>query len=168
MNGDRFTLQFDDDERLMMLSALGYASIPIIDKPQCWVIKQLIRKLSDVRADANRAANPQSGTEAAKAVLAPPEQGNREKFEDDRNGEPQTSPPEGAELKTVRILQADEDLTKTGAPILKVIFSGGKANCFAKSLWGSIKPKAASQADLGLWLLRSKDGKYLNIVGVRV
>jgi hypothetical protein len=49
---------------------------------------------------------------------------------------------------------------------LAVIFTGGKANCFDSQLWGAIKNRVNQDAQL--WLKKSDDGKYTNIVGVRL
>ena len=120
-----------------------------------------------VRTVANPALAPNSGTEAARAVLAPPAappagilvRDERDYFTRDRKGNAPSLPPDGAELKTLTVLQAKESADKK---YLTVVFQGGKANCFDPALWPRIVKGASQQA---LWL--TKSDKYINIVGVR-
>jgi hypothetical protein len=108
----------------------------------------------------NPNANAQnSGTEAARAVLAPP--APTDYFARDRKGNVLVAPPKGSEEKSVRILQANE--STEGTPRLSVVFTGGKGNCFDSQLWELIKRRVGQ--DTTLWI--AKSGNYLNIVGVR-
>lgn len=166
----KFNMELNDEKRLTLLYALGFMYREVCEAPGDvkTPVVNLIHELSALQG-RDVAVPTNGGTEAAKAILQPPAtataQAVTEKFQRDRKGNAQTSPPEGSALKTVRILQADEDTTRTGAPVLKVIFAGGKANCFEPQLWDWIKERAAKQESLGLWI--AKSGVYQNIVGVR-
>jgi hypothetical protein len=173
MNTRTFTVTLDDADRLAVLTALGFAAVitPVkLRRP----VNELIDRLSG--AEGQDAA--QSGTEAARAVLAPPmvdPTRATDYFQRDKKGNVLMAAPDGAELSRVKIVSAQK-LAKTGkAPYLKVIFAAGvtidgktrpagQANCFDQDLWPPIKNRENQVA--ALWIQES--GNYLNVVGVRV
>jgi hypothetical protein len=177
MTSRTFTITLADTDRCMILTALGFAATYLIahsapvdqQKP----INELIQRLSGapgqdspVNHAPTKEFSPTGGVAAAAAVLAPPAPQPKDYFAADRDGNIPMTPPKGAELKTVRILQADEKPGKNGQ-FLAVIFTGGKGSCFDKGLWNGIKNRANKDSELGLWISKSADGKYQNIVGVR-
>lgn len=81
-------------------------------------------------------------------------------FARDRKGNVPKSAPAGATLQTVRIQGTTESVDRKH---LKVIYAGGKANCFDRELWPRIVRQSGQDAQL--WILES--GNFLNIVGVR-
>jgi hypothetical protein len=84
----------------------------------------------------------------------------RDYFVRDKSGVAPTVAPKDAEFKTVKILQANQSNAKD---YLRVLFTGGQANCFDPHLFDRIRSSVG--LELGLYLTRS--GKYTNIVGVR-
>jgi hypothetical protein len=185
-----FTVILDDSDRLMVLTALGFASMHLIAASAPIDMRRpidaLIRKLSS--APGQDSPQPNSGTDAARAVLAPmaqprePQRGEtitygpaqQDYFAADRKGNISTNPPTGAELAVVPIVSAQEKPSAKGK-FLQVIFGmsaagtgaartlSGKANCFDVSLWPHIKKAQGHEAQL--WIVEK--GDYLNIVGVR-
>ena len=169
MSERTFTLQFTEEERTATLYALGFFFKAMRDTVAGGRLEKLEYKLQHAIADDCRDVLPQpnSGTEAARAVLAPPAappagilvRDERDYFARDRKGNTPALPPDGAELKTVQVLQAKESADKK---YLTVVFQGGKANCFDSALWPRIVKGPSVQS---LWL--TKSDKYTNIVGVR-
>lgn len=156
-----FTIQFGEDERLLALTALGFAIVRLPQGEPLRLIDGLINKLT--RAAGKDVAQPNAGTSGGHALvnqLIP-----QDFFQLDRAGNNQTSPPEGAELRTVKFLKAVDTPGKAGGkPYLKVVFANGTANCFDSRLWQGIK-STPPNAELSLWIVES--GNYLNVVGVR-
>lgn len=176
-----FSLALSDTDRLAILSALGFSSMYLHAKmtPELhsdWVtpIDRLIATLSSAPGHDSSSALPQSGTDAARAVLAPP--APTDHFAASRKGDIPVSAPDGAELSSVKIVSAQPTHSKKagGQDYLAVIFAAGttadgrvrpagKASCFDKQLWRFIQNRENQAASL--WIMES--GNYLNIVGVR-
>jgi hypothetical protein len=146
-----YTLAFDTEERRTFLYALAMAK-----DDAAW---KLFDRLIDLEKPYPSPALPQSGTEAARAVLAPP--APTDYFASDRKGNIPVVAPKGAEFAVRRIVG-----TAKTAKFMKVILANhGQANCFDSQLWPMIEKQDGKEA--GLWISKSADGKYLNIVGVR-
>ena len=169
MSERTFTITLSDEQRLTVINALSFSLGQLAVHPVTAAVRepiiQLIGQLSEAKGK-------DSGAEAARAILQPIHQPNPpvDYFARDRKGNVPMNPPEGAELRNVRIIQATEVPAKSGkAGFLQVIFSaanpkdGGKANCFESQLWNAIRNRLNQPAEL--WILQS--GNYLNIVGVR-
>ena len=108
---------------------------------------------------ASSPALPQSGTDAARAVLAPP--APTDYFARDRKGNIPAVAPEGAEFAVHKIVG-----TAKTAKFLRVILANhGQANCFDSQLWPLIEKHDGQEA--GLWIKKSEDERYQNVVGVR-
>jgi hypothetical protein len=84
----------------------------------------------------------------------------RDHFARAKDGTVPTVPPKDAELQIVKIVRATLSGNKD---FLRVISGGGAANCFDSNLF----PLIVEGREVGLYLLRSRSGKYTNIVGVR-
>lgn len=159
-----FTITMHEDERLMNLAALGFASMRLPQGEPATILNGLIAKLTKANgADSelyNRAPDP-----AVFHPSAPVPCEARDYFARDRKGNIPPGPPEGAELKAVKIVGTNELASKTAgkSPFLKVIFSGGQAACFDAALWPHIVKKTGQDAELYF----VKSGSYWNIVGVR-
>jgi hypothetical protein len=189
MSTRTFTLTLDDGDRLMVLTALGFASMHLmagnVDVKMRRPIDELISRLigangwdgattpqtpreilsdAHVRRDHARDDDPKSGSEAARAVLAPAPVTTHDYFAADRKGNIPLKPPTGATLQTVDILTTAESPDRKH---LKVVFKGegkaSKANCFDRELWPHIVRRTGASAQM--WIVES--GNYLNIVGVR-
>jgi hypothetical protein len=157
-----FTIQFGEDERLLALTALGFAIVRLPQGEPLRLIDGLINKLT--RAAGKDVAHPGAGT-ASVAHPSPKPTAPQDIFQLDRKGNEQSSAPEGAELRTVKFLKAVDTPGKAGGkPYLKVVFANGTANCFDSRLWQGIK-STPPNAELSLWIVES--GNYLNVVGVR-
>ena len=172
-----FTLTLDDGDRLMILTALGFsamhlmtASAPIdMRRP----IDALIQKLSSANGqDAPEffpknqpiVVDPKSGTDAARAVLKPPTPvppQPHDYFAADRSGNVPAVAPKGAQLQFLDVQATKESIDRKH---LKVVFKGGKANCFDRQLWPHIV-RQTGHAGVPLWI--TVKGDYMNIVGVR-
>ena len=153
MSDRTFTIQMGEDERLMLLAALGFAVIRLPQGEPATIINTLIAKLC-VTPEAKAIAQP---------AVAPAT--TRDYFQRDRKGNELSGPPEGAELKTVKIVGAQEMASKTPGknPFLKVLFNGGQAACFDSLLFPHIVKRTGEEA--ALYFVKS--GNYWNIVGVR-
>lgn len=168
-----FTITLDDGDRLMVLTALGYTSMHLLAIGDTGTyrrpITELIARLSmanghDAPVASDRTPPAQTGTEVARAVLKPPTPvppQMRDYFAAERNGNIPTVAPKGAHLQLLDIQATKESLDRKH---LKVIFKGGKANCFDRELWPYISKQTGNVA-VGLWIVEK--GDYLNIVGVR-
>jgi len=157
-----FTYTWNAEKRFSVLVALGAMWTRLANTPEQAKIEALIEELIATPGQDSSPAlpHPQGGTAAARAVLAPTP---KDYFAADRQGNIPSTPPTAATLQTpVTILQTNEK----GA-YLGVIFSGGTGNCFDKQLWPALKNRANDAKPVGLWVKKSDDGKYNNIVGVR-
>jgi hypothetical protein len=152
MSERTFTLTLTAQERFTLLMGLGFLYVPIQHSPEiCKPITDLMDRLTNT---------PGVDTPTASQSPAPmPVHNPTDYFARTQSGDVPTTPPKGAELKAVRILQAEEK----PKGYLAVIFTGGKANCFDSHLWGAIKNRVNQDAQL--WI--AKSGNYLNVVGVR-
>jgi hypothetical protein len=178
-----FTYTWSDAKRLTVLHALGfmYAKLATTPKVVTETVEGLIGELSSTPgADCPAPCalhNPASGTEAARAVLAPPmvdPTRATDYFQRDKKGNVLMAAPDGAELSRVKIVSAQKFSKAGKAPYLKVIFAAGvtidgktrpagQANCFDQDLWPPIKNREGQVA--ALWIQES--GNYLNVVGIR-
>jgi hypothetical protein len=151
MNDRTFTVTMTEDERLMNLAALGFASVRLPQGEPATVINDLIAKLTKITA------TPTSETVAQFTF--------HDYFARDRNGNIPSDPPQGAGLMTVKIVGAQETASKTPdkSSFLKVVFTGGHAVCFDSALWPHIVKQTGQDAILYV----AKSGDFLNIVGVR-
>jgi hypothetical protein len=159
MSDRTFTIQLAEDERLMNLAALGFALVRLPDGEPASLINGLIAKMTKApgQGDSTSQSAPLPQTTTNTAV--------RDYFQRDRKGKEQSGPPEGAELKTVKIVGAQEMASKTPgkAAFLKVMFNGGQAACFDSLLFPHIVKQTGQEA--ALYFVKS--GNYWNIVGVR-
>lgn len=163
-----FTYTWPDAKRLTVLHALGfmYAKLATTPKAVTETVEALIGELSTTPGQdcpapcaLHNPANPASGTDAARAVLAPPAPSDY--FARDRKGNVLMTAPNGAEFQVLKIVG-----TAKTTKFLKVVLANrGSANCFDTQLWPLIEKQDGKEA--GLWIQKSADGKYLNIVGVR-
>jgi hypothetical protein len=164
MNDRTFTVTMTEDERLMNLAALGFASVRLPQGEPATLINGLIAKLQKIPATPS---DPDNGNFSRNLAGPSKPKPFVDYFARDRKGNIQTGPPEGAELQTIKILQAAEKASTTvgKAPFLQVLFNGaiGKANCFDALLWPLIVKQTGQEAALYF----VKAGNYWNIVGVR-
>ena len=159
MTDRTFTIQMGEDERLMNLAALGFALVRLPEGEPASLINGLIAKMTKAPGQSDSASQgaplPQGETNHAL----------RDYFQRDRKGNELSGPPEGAELKTLKIVGAQEMASKTPGknPFLKVLFTGGQAACFDSLLFPHIVKRTGEEA--ALYFVKS--GNYWNIVGVR-
>lgn len=158
-----FTLTLTDAKRLTILHALGFMYAKL-DKTPPVVTEAVLGLIGELTTapgkDQTLAQVTGGGTAPAHAILG--RSPSQTLFARDRKGDSPTSAPTGAELGTYRIVG-----TAKTAKYLKVILANkGTANCFDSALWPLIEKREGQ--DCELWLTKSTDGKYLNIVGVRV
>jgi hypothetical protein len=155
-----------EDERLMALTALGFARHRLPAGEPATVIDSLIGKISTAKAGSivvepiqPALATPRHIAEDVRKAVE-----LADHFQTDRHGKEQFTPPSGSELRTLKIVGIKEARSTTpGKQVyLRVVWSGGKGSCFDKSLWQYIVPGQECQ----LWIQQS--GSYENIVGVRV
>jgi len=145
------------------------------------VLGGLVTKL--LNAPVQIEEKPNGGTQQARAVLSPPStppavaQSNpqapialRDRWARDRKGN-EVPNPEGCEALTVRIWKQERKDLSDGRPRLKVAWQSpsiskgfGDANCFDEKLFPWI---AAQSKEATATLYVVKNGKYLNVVGVR-
>jgi hypothetical protein len=118
--------------------------------------------MSDLPATPGKDAPalPQKGgTAPAHAILAPP--APTDYFARDRKGNVPMTAPEGAEFAVRKIVG-----TAKTAKFLKIILANSAtANCFDPQIWPVLERQEGKET--GLWIKKSEDGKYLNVVGVR-
>lgn len=168
-----FTYQWSDAKRLTVLHALGFMYAKLQTAPPA-VSESVLGLISELSTTPGRDAEPRSGTETARANAAASAYSPTDYFARNKRGDTPATPPEGAELSTVRVVSAQKSAKPGKAPHLKVIFAAGvtadqkvrpagQANCFDDQLWPLITKREGQQAQL--WILES--GNYLNIVGVR-
>jgi hypothetical protein len=125
-------------------------------------------KLAEITAKESSALDAQASAphKASSGESAPVP---RDYFVRDKSGVAPTVAPKDAEFKTVKILQANGPFFPIGSnqpsanDYLRVLFTGGQANCFDPHLFDRIRSSVG--LELGLYLTRS--GKYTNIAGVR-
>jgi hypothetical protein len=163
MSARTFTIQMNDASRLGTLVALGAVEVLLnlnFESPKDIIIFEPLFTLRDflitMPVDSETPVRPKE-----MPVPAAP----RDYFEHDRHGQEKTSAPDGAELRKVQVLQAQEMPGKTDPSkrFLKVIVTKGTANCFDPQLWPHIVKRTGEEVEL--WFVQS--GKYWNIVGVR-
>ena len=159
-----FTYTWTDSKRLTVLHALGfmYAKLKTCPVAVTETVEGLIGELSITRGQDTPAPHPQTetgGTEAARAVLAPTPV---DTFARTRKGDVQLTAPEGAEFSMPGIVGR----AKTEKYLKVILAHAGTANCFDPELRALIE-KFDGKKPLGLWIKKSDNGKYQNIVGVR-
>jgi len=171
-----FSITLTAEERFAILVGLGWLWTAMekcpdaITKPVAALIDKLstapgqdaltveeTRRMGQQKDDPHM-ANAASGAAPAHAILSPP--APTDYFAADRSGKIPTTPPKKAELWEKQTIVGSTDKGK----YLKVIIPQHSANCFDKQLWPFL---AGAGKEVGLWILKSDDGKYLNIVGVR-
>jgi hypothetical protein len=162
MSDRTFTVTMTEDERLMNLAALGFASVRLPQGEPATLISGLIAKLQKIPATPS---DPDNGNFSRNLAGPSKPKPFVDYFARDRKGVVQSGPPEGAELKTVKIVSAQEKASTTAGkpPFLKVIFAGGTGHCFDSILFPHIVKQTGQEAVL--YIVQA--GNYLNIVGVR-
>lgn len=160
MSERTFTIEMTENERLMALTALGFCVVRLPEMKPRIVVADLIHKLTDA---AGQDVDP-TPRERLKPPAPVPAQ-VRDYFQKDRRGKEQLNAPADAELKTVKVISAQELTSSTPgkAPYMKVIFGGKQASCFDPILFPLIVRRTGEDAQF--WFVQS--GKYWNIVGVR-
>ena len=176
MSDRTFTIQMNDASRLMTLVALGAVEVLMnlnFETPRDVILFEPLFQLRDLLisapgSDGQPIQAPGQSDSASQGAPLPQGETNhalRDYFQRDRKGNELSGPPEGAELKTVKIVGTQEMASKTPGknPFLKVLFTGGQAACFDSLLFPHIVKQTGQEA--ALYFVKS--GNYWNIVGVR-
>lgn len=153
-----YTITITESERTALAAALG----------------TFVTKLMNCRVQIEA---PNGGTHAARALLspstAPPAAApsstpieQRDRWARDRKGN-EVPNPEGCQAVDVQIWKTEQK-----AKFLTVTWQASgigrgyiDANCFDDKLWPWLIKQKGMYTHL--WIIRAKEGKYLNIVGVR-
>jgi hypothetical protein len=161
MSERTFTLTLTADQRFVNLYALSFALRQVAGVAPVEVtqpIQSLIAQLSATPGQ-EEARSPLPPAPAAKPPAPIPAQ-TQDYFIRDRKGNALTAAPAGAALQTVKIQATTESVDRKH---LKVVYGGGKANCFDRELWPHLT--RASGKDAQLWI--QEKGDFLNVVGIR-
>jgi hypothetical protein len=161
MSEPTYTITLTESERTAMAAALG----------------TFVTKLTNCRVQIEA---PTGGTHTARALLspstAPPAAApaaipieQRDRWARDRKGN-EAPWPAGCQEREVAIWKTEQT-----PKFLKVTWQAAgpnanghvDANCFDEKLWPWILKMKAERATITLYIVRAKEGKYLNIVGVR-
>jgi len=170
----KFAYTLTAEERNLTMIALGTLCAVARTGEVMSVALGLIQRLADERP----LPTAPSGTDQAKAILAPPAESSadahqyqlRDRWARDRNGNPITEMPKGAETFTVDV-KAMVRKDSSGKERMIVTFTKPEGQGFFEaSAWDpELFPFLATRVKQRstLYIQTSKDGKYLNIVGVR-
>jgi hypothetical protein len=168
MSERTFTLTLTADQRFVNLYALSFALRQVagvapveVTQPIQNLITQLTLASGTQAADAAKTIQDfhSSKAQISKPSAPVPAQ-TQDYFIRDRKGNALTAAPTGATLQTVKIQATTESVDRKH---LKVIYAGGKANCFDRELWPRLM--RVSGQDAQLWI--QEKGDFLNVVGIR-
>jgi len=182
MSEPTYSFTLTETERAAFAKVLGGLVTKLLNAPV-----QIDGAIAAVQAQTRldqvppaRPTDPASGTDLARAILSPPAAAQsqptrapielRDRWARDRKGN-EVPNPEGCEALTVRIWKTERKDLSDGRPRLKVAWQSpsiskgfGDANCFDEKLFPWI---AAQSKEPTATLYVVKNGKYLNVVGVR-
>jgi hypothetical protein len=168
-----FTLACTEEERTANLFAIGFALVHLKGTAAGEILQRLTAKLAHLVASDCRVESPNnpvapSGTEAARAMLSPPPVELRDRWQRNKKGE-EVPNPDGYETHTVDLWKAESAPTREGKPRWKITWPSPNGqgyidgSCFDEKLF----PFLANRVKQRTTIYVVRNGKYLNVVGVR-
>lgn len=171
MSEPTYTITLTESERAAMAKAIGGLVTKLINAPA------LIDSPSAGASTPPAAANSHpTGSAVARAILSPPAAApaaipieQRDRWARDRKGH-EVPWPTGCQEREVAIWKTEQT-----PKYLKVTWQAAgpnahgyvDANCFDQKLWPWLTKAHAEGTTATLYIVPAKEGKYLNIVGIR-